>query len=181
MTEGKTSEALRKVYKALTGNELLGELPSSKTQHRFGAETKTLARQQVKEALSKKENTSLKYDGTTKDGHHLVEMEVWTQEHQYLTGLKEQEGGGTATEYHATLKEVLHDADSTATTEPLECKLLYNISNTVSDRVVTNKCIENILAADKGGELINLKCAIHPLDTFAPKIVKPCTPNFSKT
>ena len=37
MAEGKTSEALRKVYKALTGKELLGQLPSSKTQHRFGA------------------------------------------------------------------------------------------------------------------------------------------------
>ena len=166
MAEAKTSEALRKVYTALTGKELLGELPSSKTQHRFGAEMKTLARQQVKEALSTEENTSLKYDGTTKAGHHLVEMEISTQARQYLIGLKEQEGG-TAAEYHATLIEALHDTEATATTEPLECKLLYNISNTMSDRVVTNKCIENLLAADKGGELINLKCAIHPLDTFA--------------
>ena len=68
MAKGKTSEALRKVNKALTGKELLGELPPSETQHRFGAEMKTLARQQVKEALSKEENTSLKYDGTTKAG-----------------------------------------------------------------------------------------------------------------
>ena len=110
-----------------------------------------------------------------KDGHHLVEMEISTKEHQYLTGLKEQEGG-TAAEYHATLKEALHDTDSTATTEPLECKLLYNISNTTSDRVVTNKCIENILAAVKGGELVNLKCAIHPLETFT----KDCKTMYTK-
>ena len=102
-------------------------------------------------------------------------MEVSTQEHQYLTGLKEQEWG-TAAEYHATLKEALQDTDSTAITEPLECQLLYNISNTMSDRVVTNNCIENLLAADKGGELINLKCAIHPLDTFA----KDCKTMYTK-
>ena len=60
LTERKTSEAPRKVYKVLTGKELLGELPSSKTQHRFGAEMKKLARQQVKDAISKEENTSQK-------------------------------------------------------------------------------------------------------------------------
>ena len=60
------------------------------------------------------------------------------------------------------LKEALRDTESTATTEPLEFDMLSNISNTMSDRVVTNKCIENLLAADKCGELINLKCPVHP-------------------
>ena len=69
---------------------------------------KTLARQQVKEAISGEEHTSLKYDGTTKPSHHLVEMKISTQDHQYVIGLREQDGG-TATKYHATLKEALHD------------------------------------------------------------------------
>ena len=58
----------------------------------------------------------------TKAGHHLVEMDISTQYNQYLIGLREYEGG-TAAEYHATLKEVLHDAECTATTEPPECDL----------------------------------------------------------
>jgi hypothetical protein len=49
---------------------------------------------QIKENLSEKANTTLKYDGTTKKSHHIMEVEVATVEGKpYLLGLKQTPGG----------------------------------------------------------------------------------------
>lgn len=56
-------------------------------QNRLGAEMKTLTQQQIRETLADSGgNYMLKYDGTTKVGENLTEVEIATGTETLLTG-----------------------------------------------------------------------------------------------
>jgi hypothetical protein len=92
MAKENVSEAVRRVYECLTGQELVGSLPTARTLNRFGNEMKLVSYQQLNEVLQDEENTTLRFDGSTKAGRHEVEVEIATSDKTYLLGIKEQEG-----------------------------------------------------------------------------------------
>ena len=60
VAQSRTSTTLQRVYKALTGEDLPGPVPSYKTQNTFNKEMKAIARTQVKEMLKGEKDTTLK-------------------------------------------------------------------------------------------------------------------------
>ena len=79
---------------------------------------------------------TLKYDGTTKNGYYIMELEVETKENTYFVGSPETIGG-KATDYVDTIVTVLGKVDPH--------KLQDKVSNTMTDRVVTNTAVDRAL------------------------------------
>jgi hypothetical protein len=66
----------------------------------------------------------------------------------------------------------VEETDGVVQSGSAEHSLLRNITNMMSDRVVTNTCIEKLFSDDKGKQINGYKCAIHPLDTFSKDVDK---------
>ena len=87
VAESKVSAAIDTVL-TVVANKQVGRLPSTSTQHRLGHEMLALSRQQVRAELAGHKNTTLKYDGTSKKGAHLSEVEIATADATFLAGNK---------------------------------------------------------------------------------------------
>lgn len=112
LSEAKVSKALPLIVRAICDKELVGPLPSYRSQNRFGDELIALSKQQIKDVLVSENNTTLMFDGTTKSGHHLTEVEIGTKNSgAYLLGIREQ-SGGRATEYIDTINKSVGDIES---------------------------------------------------------------------
>lgn len=166
IAEDKASELVKSIYESISGQELVGDLPSRKTQSNFGREMKTLSQQQVRDAVANSSDCTIKYDGTTKVGKHITEVEVATKKQTFIIGMKEQ-SGGCASEYAETIQMCMDDITKKSIDSD-EPDISMNISNTMTDRVVTNACVDRLLETDVLGNKVNsFRCAIHPLDTIA--------------
>ena len=123
--------------------------------------------QQVKEVLDSSETLTLKYDGTTKKGLTLMEVELATETETLLCGARQQVGG-TAEETVDTIKEVIEDIESISIpTTSSNGHIQTKIKNTMSDRCKTNACIEKKLDEQMDHDIYHWKCSVHPLDTIA--------------
>lgn len=172
ISEDKASELIKSIYETISGTELVGDLPSRKTQSKFGREMKTLSQQQVRAAVTDATNCTLKYDGTTKIGKHITEVEVSTKDQTFLIGMREQ-NSGSAAEYVDIIKTCISDITHKSIDCDEPCDISLNISNTMSDRVVTNACVDRLLESDVLGNKVNsFRCAIHPLDTIGKESEK---------
>ena len=78
------------------------------------------------------EDVTVKYDGTAKQGRHLVEVEIATQINSYVVGSRET-AGGTALEYVNSITEVLDEVD---------VELKSKLANTMTGRCVTNNKVD---------------------------------------
>ena len=158
-------------------------LPDTKTYTRIVREMGALSRMHVQEVLSNEENTTLKYDGTSKKKTHYLEVQVESQKQCFTTGISMM-ASGTADSYS---RSIVQSLDSVNNVNDGDVNLLSNISNTMTDRVVVNKKINSILLEKKqltsgqnGVVWNNFFCSVHPLDTFAKaaektlKSVQPC-------
>ena len=85
VAEERVSDVIQTVVNTIAQKDI-GPLPSATTQRMFGAEMLALSHQQVKEAVCGQDQMTLKYDGTTKGGTHLTELEVATKTRTYLAG-----------------------------------------------------------------------------------------------
>ena len=176
ISQAKTSDAIRKVTKAVTGHELVGPLPSYKLQNTFNKEMKSLSQQQVREVLRTTENATFKYDRTTKKVGQPVEVEVETQDNQtLLLGLRQQAGGTVAT-YAETISKACSQIESTENYRLLDDK----IANTMTDRRATNAMTDGILEETRGCKKTSLKCALHALDSMAKEAEKFINEDFEK-
>ena len=168
LSETKVSEVLTLVVKTLTGMDFEGPMPSSRSQNRFGSELKAVSLQQVKETLLKdgKETTAM-FDGTTKCGQHISEIEIATKSSgTFLIGLKEQ-CGGKATDYVDAIHTSFSDVEKQTYLSTDSVSILKDVTNSMSDRCVVNKCVEDSLSAKKEQNLNTFKCSVHPLDSMA--------------
>ena len=161
VSQKNCSKTLNNIINTLTGEEL-DSLPSNTTQNTFTREMRALSTKQVKEALSDADMTTLKYDGTMKRVGHIVETEATTKTGEtYLLGMQQQPGG--------TAQQYVDSITSTCDSVGLN---LQQISNTMSDRCVTNSAIHRKLEAIKDGTINDFKCAMHPLDSMAKSCEK---------
>ena len=174
--QSKVSAAIKVVAKAVTGNDI-EDLPSYSTQNNLSREMCALSRQHVKEAVTSGENLTLKYDGTCKKIGHLVEVELSTEDQTYLIGLKDQVSG-KADNYVETIKNSFKHIEQTPIPNAeldKDLNILNSITNTMTDRSITNSSIDRKLEELKGSDINKFRCAMHPLDSMAKgceKVVK---------
>ncbi|KAG1675727.1 hypothetical protein GQR58_014553 [Nymphon striatum] len=155
---------------------LLETFLPEKRKSNFGREMKTLSQLHVRTSVSDAASCTIKYDGTTKAKKHITEVEIATKDQTFLIGMREQ-NGGCASEYVDTIKTCIGDVTAksidTIVDEGNDTKSSLNISNTMSDRVVTNACVDRLLESDVLGIKVNsFKCAVHPLDTIGKESEK---------
>ena len=134
VAEGNVGPAIHRVITTLTDMEFDGTLPSKSSQQRVASEMRAIARQHIREELQGEEHLTLKYDGTTKNGHHLVEVQVASEKETYTLGIQET-AGGTATDYSECIKELANNVDA---------NIMVNVVNTMTDRCtcITNNAID---------------------------------------
>ena len=137
---------------------------------------KSLSRQQVFEAASQATNLTLKYDGTTKSLGHMVEVEIATKDGPLLMG-KTHQVGGTASEYVRSITKTISRIEQTYVGSAEQLSILNKVSNTMTDRCVTNTAVDDQLDELKGSRLNRFRCAMHPLDAIekACEKVVPCS------
>ena len=156
VAEKQVGPAIHAVVSSLTEAELDGPLPSNASQQRLSGEMASVAKQHLREKLGDERDLTLKYDGTTKKGRHIVEVELETEHDTLLIGAKETVGG-TAQDYIECISTVLNE---------IQPDMLKKVSNTMTDRVIVNKAIDRGLEEIKGGKLNSFRCSVHPLDTI---------------
>ncbi len=110
----------------------------------------------LREVLKDERDLTLKYDGSTKSGHHLVEAQLSTDKDTFTLNVQET-CGGTASDYSECIKDLVYDVDS---------NIMKNISNTMTDRCVTNNAIDKEIETLTGNKVNSFRCAMHPLDTI---------------
>ena len=107
---------------------------------------KLLSRQQVFEAASQATNLTLKYDGTTKSHGHMVEVEIANKDGPLLMGITQQVGG-TASEYVRSITKTISRVEQTSVGSAEQLSILNKVSNTMTDRCVTNTAVDDQLEA----------------------------------
>ena len=103
------------------------------------------------------EDMTLKYDGTTKNGYYIVEVEVETKENTHFFGSPETMGGNT--DYVDTTVTVLGKVDP--------CKVQDKVSNTMTDWSGNKYSSRQGIGASQGGITLNsFRRSMHPLDSI---------------
>ena len=88
---------------------------------------------------------------------------------------KTQQVGGTASEYVRSITKNISRVEQTSVGSAEQLSILNKVSNTMTDRCVTNTAVDDQLEALKGSTLNRFRCAMHPLDAIAKaceKVVK---------
>ena len=162
-------EAVEVVSKHLLQAEVDG-FPDERSCRRMVRLMGQMSKIQVGEKLQDQKHTTLKFDGTSKGADHFNELEISTKEKTFVVGINKL-AGGKATDYVQSVEYALSDIGKAAEVATgMDCQehILSNISNTMTDRVVTNKKTTSILREKKGDQVLNdFYCALHPLDTMA--------------
>lgn len=107
----------------------------------------------------------MKYDATTKSHNHFGEVEIATKSKTYLSGVREM-SDGTANTWTDTIDNIVKNIGDKGG------DILNNITNTMTDRVVTNKKATRQLKERRKDPVRpwnNFFCAVHPLDTLEKK------------
>ena len=124
-------------------------LPSYGTQYAMVKEMKHLSRQQ---AVTNSSNLTLKYDDTTIKLGHLVEVELATDNYNYLIGVQDQ-ATAKADQYVETIENSIGKIDATptgtrneavpsASDSPTNSSILHKKTNTMTDRCITNSAVD---------------------------------------
>ena len=156
------SPALKDTVEAVANKELEGHIPSTSYVTALAPDMKQISMQQIIEAVDKAESITLKYDGTTKNGRILTEVELEMESGIYLCGVREQVDG-SAIDTANTIMEILNDICAIKS----DRTWMEKIKNSMSDRCIVNQAVETILEERIGHKLNSFKCAVHPLDTMA--------------
>ena len=121
---------------------------------------KSVSSQKVFEAASQATDLTLKYDGTTKSLGHMVEVEIATKDGPILMGITQQVGG-TASEYVRSITKTISRVEQTSVGSAGQLSILNKVSNTMTDRCVTNTAVDDQLKALRGSTLNRFRCGHH--------------------
>lgn len=118
------------------------------------------------ELLHDEKDTTLKYDGTTKQHCHYGDLQIATEDKTFLVGMREM-SSGTASAYAETVIN---------STKNIGDHLLNNVTNTMTDRVVTNKAANRKIKAARDDleshGIISIVRYMHPLDSIEKKAMQ---------
>ena len=170
----KASQVVRFVAESFSGHRV-ESMPSQTSVARMAREMSVLCDIQAGATLTESQNCTLAWDATDLGGSHLNEIHVSTSsvgKKEYVTlGVTELAGGKTA-DYVTHIAETIDDVATTysryttSDKENVLKKITANISNTMSDRVVVNHCVNKGLEQTFGHKLVEFNCNIHPLDSL---------------
>lgn len=156
VAEHEVGPSIEAVISTMTESKLEGAMPSRSSQQTLASEMHAISLLHMREQLKGEKDVTLKYDATSKYGRHIVEVEIETEDRTYFAGGREVPGG-KAKDYVECLVDVACDVDS---------NMLEKVSNTMTDRCVTNNAVDRGLGEVKGGKVNSFRCATHPLDTI---------------
>ena len=159
-------------------------VPHRNTVEMMARELGAISDIQVAEVLMHQDNLTLGFDATTQEGVHLNSIHATTKSMCHVIAIDELPGG-TAEDYQLHICESIdkladvyatfHDADYQACRR----KIISNIANTMTDRVVVNHAAITRVCKVWGKNLNELNCHLHPLDTIATATkasLTPCEP-----
>ena len=116
---------------------------------------------------------TLAFDATTQEGVHVNAVVVTTKESSYVIAVN-RFPGGTAEGHalHVTnsvneLAEVYNAFHPDVSYQDSRKQVIYNINNTVTDRVAANHAAVRIINHYWGKFLNELNCHLHPLDSVS--------------
>ena len=122
-------------------------------------------------AISEK-NLTLLFDGTTQEGVHASCIHLTTKTGCQVVALDEL-SGGTSEDFEQHICQSVDNLAKTYVsfhlTDFQECRqtIIGNISNTISDRAVTNHATIKKLNLAWNKTFNELNCHLHPLETFS--------------
>ncbi|XP_064605780.1 uncharacterized protein LOC135470675 [Liolophura sinensis] len=156
-------------------------IPHRSTVELMVRELGVLSDLQASEVLMDSENSTLGFDATTQGGVHINEIHVTTKSDCQVIAVDELDGG-TAEDYAlhvvdsidrlADVYSDFHKADYQETRQ----KLIGNITNTLTDRVVVNHAAITHISGIWGKSFNELNCHLHPLGTIASTARKSLKP-----
>ena len=103
----------------------------------------------------------------------MVDVEIATKDGPILMSITQQVGG-TASEYVHSVTKTISRVEQTSVGSAEQLSILNKVSNTMTDRCVTNTAVDDQLEALKGSTLNRFRCAMHPLDAIAKSMRESC-------
>lgn len=144
---GKVEEVIKTVLGGLTNVTINGPLPSAALTSVLSAEARTLANMQAAKALAENAKSTMHYDETTKYGFKSSSVQVTVGNRSYAVGLFDQDMG-TSEHLFDSIKQCLKgtaDNLERVTGNAELSNLVLNIKNTMTDRHITNYCVDQFL------------------------------------
>ena len=168
--EGRYSDNVREVYMKLLNLNIgrnnvesvirtvlqklanldIGRLPSRALTSRLFVEAKCLADIQVASKMLEDQNATLHYDETTKFGDRYGSLQVTTASGSYVCGLFDMDSGTSERlfEYiQDCIKDLAKALDAGSSNDKTLAKLVFSFINTMTDRHITNSCVDEMLVA----------------------------------
>ena len=159
-------------------------VPHRNTVEMMARELGAISDIQVAKVLMHQDNLTLGFDATTQEGVHINSIHATTKSMCHVIAIDELPGG-TGDDYQLHICESIDRlADVYATFydddyQACRSKIISNISNTMTDRVVVNHAAITRVCEVWGKNLNELNCHLHPLDTVATATkasLTPCEP-----
>ena len=163
--------SLIQTYAEMTGDNL-SAVPQRTTVEQMARELDVIADLKAAEVAMKTPDLTIGFDATTQEGVHINSVHLTTKDACEVIAIDELPGG-TADDYSEHVcGSVNHLATTYADFHELdypECrsKIIKNISNTMTDRVVVNHAAIRKVNENWDKTLNELHCHLHPLDTIA--------------
>ena len=152
----------------------LKDVPHRTTVEAMARELDAIAELQTAEAVIANKDCTLGFDANTQEGVHVNSLHFTTALDCYAAAVDEF-AGGTAEDYQqhicdsvdsmASVYAHFHEKDSNKTRE----NIIYNISNTMTDRCAANHAAIQLVNAKWDETLNELNCHLRPLDSIATK------------
>ena len=175
----KTADLIKYTVKTMTGREV-SDLPTAGHISKMTKELQSINNIVVGQKLLESKDATLAWDATTESADHFNELHVTFQDKTVMTLNIRTTAGSSADDYLEHTNHTFNCIASSLATltddfaHRLKTRLTDAISNTMSDRVNTNKKLHRLLQEQIGRDLLQLHCNLHPLDAMASQAREAC-------
>ena len=175
----KTADLIKYTVKTMTGREV-SDLPTAGHISKMTKELQSINNIVVGQKLLESKDATLAWDATTESADHFNELHVTFQDKAVMTLNIRTTAGSSADDYLEHTNHTFNCIASSLATltddfaHRLKTRLTDAISNTMSDRVNTNKKLHRLLQEQIGRDLLQLHCNLHPLDAMASQAREAC-------
>ena len=148
------------------------DVPQRSTVELMARELGAISELQVAEVLIANQHVTVGFDATTQEGTHVNEIH-FTTGNECLSAAVDELAGRTAVDYSRHICETVDSLAHTfvhfhedSTFPDTRMKLIYSVTNSMSDRCATNHATIRLVNTQWGKTLNEMNCHLHPLDSF---------------
>ena len=148
------------------------DVPQRCTVELMARELGAISELQVAVVLIANKHVTVEFDATTQEGTHVNEIH-FTTGNECLSAAVDELACGTAGDYSRHICETVDSLAHTfvhfhedSTFPDTRMKLIYSVTNSMSDRYVMNHATIHLVNAQWGKTLNEMDCHLHPLDSF---------------